>query len=278
MVQDEKSHFNGDYATGAAHHSRLEFYDFGNGNDGSSAFAKAKIIQASEQNAYPGTSINRTLAMLELPGVNHPVIIDLVKIVADKDHQYDLPLYFQGQILQKNPGFQQEETMMPLGSDNGYQHLWKVSSTTASEDPTVFSWLDQQKFYTATIASSAGDELILARLGANDPENNLRQQPVLIQRKKGMSNAIFAMAIEAHGSYDPVSEFSTGAYAGIENMEVVLNTDEYIVVNLQPRSGDAYLLMVTLKDHGKSTMHNLTIKELNYQWTGPFWYGEQKKK
>jgi len=270
LVQDEQSHFKGDYETGEAHHSQLEFYDF--------AFAKAKLLQASEQNAYPGTQMNRTLALIQVPGIDHDIILDLLKVTSLEQHQYDLPLYYQGQILQVNQQLIQENVLAPLGSDNGYQHLWKEATAVVEGDQTVFNWLDYQLFYTATMATSPGDELILANLGANDPDHNLKHQPVFIQRKKNTSNATFVAAIEAHGSYDPVSESSTGAYGSIEKVHLILDTDTYLAVQLDAKNGTKQMLIITLKDHATDKKHRLEINKSIYKWTGPYWYGQINKK
>ncbi|PRP66191.1 alginate lyase family protein [Nonlabens agnitus] len=267
LVQDEKSHFDGDYETGAAHHSQLEFYDF--------AFAKAKIVQATEQNAYPGTSMNRTIAMLQVPGVDHDVVVDILKINSNESHQYDLPLYYQGQILQVNQKVKKGNELKPLGTQNGYQHLWKSGVATANSDNTTLNWLDAYKrFYTATMATSQGDQLIFVDLGANDPFNNLKTQPGVIQRKSTTKEAVFAMAIEAHGSYDPVSELSSGAYGSLSNLEIVSSNEDYIGLVLTTKKGIMQMLIVTLRDHEKDTDHDMTINNKNYKWTGPYWYGQ----
>ncbi|KQC33311.1 hypothetical protein AAU57_08270 [Nonlabens sp. YIK11] len=53
-------------------------------------------------------------------------------------------------------------------------------------------------------------------------------KPGVIQRKSTTKEAVFAMAIEAHGSYDPVSKLSSGAYGRLSNLEVVSSNEDYV--------------------------------------------------
>ena len=74
--------------------------------------------------------------------------------------------------------------------------------------------------------------MILARIGANDPEFNLRREPALILRRKNTKNTLFVSVIESHGSYSPVSESALNSYSSITRIKVVLDTEEYTAVEI----------------------------------------------
>ena len=59
VVQDGESHFGGRYETGSRHHSELLFF---------AASAGVQVVSAVERNAYPGTTMQRTVAIIESPG------------------------------------------------------------------------------------------------------------------------------------------------------------------------------------------------------------------
>ena len=50
----------------------------------------------------------------------------------------------------------------------------------------------------------------LTRLGANDPDFNLRRDPALLLRRRA-ENTTFVTAIEPHGTYSPVTESASNA-------------------------------------------------------------------
>jgi len=57
LVQDETSHFKGKYGIGSKHHSKLYFFDALN--------SKVQVVSAKEVNAYPGTEMHRTMALIK---------------------------------------------------------------------------------------------------------------------------------------------------------------------------------------------------------------------
>ena len=60
--------------------------------------------------------------------------------------------------------------------------ILKAKRTAA--DNIQFSRLSGGRFYTLTSATNPADELLFTRLGANDPEFNLRRDPALMIRGK----------------------------------------------------------------------------------------------
>ncbi|QXP63161.1 alginate lyase family protein [Polaribacter sp. HaHaR_3_91] len=264
ITVNEESHFEGKFEIGTKHHSDLYFYDDKNPN--------IQILSATEVNAYPGTEMLRTLALIKDEDFERPFTIDLFKIKSDSKKQYDLPYYYLGHIMKTNFEFETYDQLNPLGKKNGYQHLWKEASGKPADANTVFSWKNNDLFYTLTTASNANDELILARIGANDPEYNLRKEPSFIIRRKNTQNTTFASVIESHGSYSSVSELALNAYSSITNLNVVLDTEAYTAVEITTKKNTTKIFIISNKDNSTDKNHIIKIGNKEYNWKGSYYY------
>jgi hypothetical protein len=175
-----------------------------------------------------------------------------------------------GQVMETNFKYSTPATLQPLGSANGYQHLWLEGIGSPSRDNTKFSWLDHGHFYTLTSATNAQDELLFTRLGANDPEFNLRRDAALMIRRNDTQNTVFASIIEPHGSYSAVSEFAVNASSNIKNLAVVYDGGDYTAVAIEDMEGKEILFIVTGEDAAAKSGHQLKVGEKVYKWTGPY--------
>ena len=144
---------------------------------------------------------------------------------------------------------------MPLGNKNGYQHLYLEASGKADKDTTQFSWLDNNKFYTLTTATEKNDELLLTRIGANDPDYNLRKDPATILRRPDSKNTLFASVIEPHGSYNPVSESAKNSNSNIKELSVLHDKDDYTAVLIKTVTDSDRIFVVSNQDTKK--LHNI---------------------
>ncbi|MEO9572088.1 MAG: alginate lyase family protein [Polaribacter sp.] len=259
-----ENHFQGKFAIGSKHHSELYFYDDKNPN--------VQIISATEVNAYPGTEMLRTFALIKDEDFQRPFTIDLFKIKSNSKNQYDLPYYYLGHIMKTNFDYTAFNQLNALGKKNGYQHLWKEASGKPSDNNTVFSWKNNNLFYTLTSTATNSDELILGRIGAHDPNYNLRKDPTLIIRRKNTQNTTFASVIESHGSYNPVTELALNAYSSISDLKIVIDTDNYTAVSITTTKGTSKILIISNKDNSKDKNHTLKINNKNYTWVGSYYY------
>ncbi|RCW93352.1 alginate lyase family protein [Winogradskyella arenosi] len=264
VIQDETSHFDYDFVTGSRHHSDRYVFDASN--------PQIQIMGAKEHNAYPNTSFHRTMVMVKDSTLAKPYIIDVFKVLSNTAHQYDLPYYYFGQIVATSFKTEAPKALEPLGTKNGYQHLWKEAESTANADHIQFTWLNNQIFYSITSATHAKDKVLLARTGANDPEFNLRRDPAMILRKENTASAVFASVIEPHGVYNAVSETADNAYSQFESVTVVLDEEAYTAIVLKMTSGASKLLILSNLDPNNETEHNLKIGANNYQWTGAYYF------
>jgi len=107
LSRDETKHFGGDYDVASKHHSNLYFYD--------DSRPKAQVVSATETNAYPGTTMHRTVALLKDDSFDKAFMLDILKVSSKSKHQYDLPFYFMGQVLDMSFKYDSPTTLSPLG-------------------------------------------------------------------------------------------------------------------------------------------------------------------
>jgi hypothetical protein len=260
IVQNETSQFQGKYDIGSKHHS--------NGYIFSVAQDNVQVASAKEENAYPGTKLHRTMVIIKDSDYNNPYILDIMRVQSESSNQYDLPFYYLGHIMQTNFEYDKLKTPQILGTSDGYQHLYKEAIATANGKHIKLNWLLNNTFYTYSAVTSNNDEIMLARIGANDPEYNLRQEPALILRKKNTKDAVFASIIESHGTYTPVSEMALNAYSNIKNIEVVYDTSAYTAIKIETKNNTTRVFIISNENNDKEAQHSLNINNKTYTWKG----------
>jgi hypothetical protein len=269
ITQNETSHFGGKYEVGSKHHSDLYFFD--------ASDSDIQVVSAVDTNAYPGTKMHRTMAMVKDDNFEKPFVLDILKVTSDKENQYDLPFYFMGQVMKVNFEYDSPATLSALGSKNGYQHLYLEGIGKPTSDNTKLFWMGNRKFYTLTSATDTSDDLLFTRLGANDPEFNLRRDAALMIRRKNTKNTVFATVLEPHGNYSPVSEFAVNSNSRISELKIVYDDKNYTAVSIEDIRGDVSVFVLSNTDASASKQHQLTIADKAYQWTGPYLYSKTSK-
>jgi hypothetical protein len=264
VTQNETSHFKGKYEIGSKHHSVLNYFSLENKN--------VQVASAKEANAYPGTEMLRTMAVIKDKDFEKPYLLDIMKVTSNKANQYDFPYYFFGQVLKTNFEYEIPESLKALGSKNGYQHLYVEGSAKVLNENSKFSWLNNRKFYTLTSVTNNNDEILFTRIGANDPEFNLRRDPALLLRRKNTKNTLFVSIIEAHGGYSPVSESAVNSNSSIKELKVILDTEEYTAISILNRNGNSKLFITVNTNASKEAKHNLKINDKNYEWSGSYYF------
>ena len=264
LIQNETSHFEGRYEIGSQHHSDLYFYDDTNSD--------VQVVSATEFNAYPGTELRRTMAIVKNERFEKPFLMDILKVRSDKQNMYDLPFYYLGQVLQTSFDYETPPSLRTLGDSDGYQHLHLEAKGKPGSDSIQFSWLNNFKFYTLTSATTAADQLLFTRLGANDPEFNLRRDPAFMIRRNAVGNTVFATTIEPHGSYSPVSELATDSNGSIAALTVAYDDDDYTAISIKELDGHTSLFLLSNEDASSSRKHRLKIDGKVFRWSGPYSY------
>jgi hypothetical protein len=263
IIQNETSHFGGDFETGSKFSSKKYLYDVSN--------PEVQIISAVENNAYPGTAMQRTMALIQDVGFEKPFLLDIIQLDSKTANQYDLPFYYFGQLMSANFTYDTPKSLEPFGKANGYQHLWKEGGAVLSKENAKISWLNEGTFYTLTSAAQPNDEVFFVRIGANDPSFNLRKDPGIVFRKKNAQKATFVTVLETHGNYNKVTELATNSYSAVDSLKVVYEDLDYIGIEIKNKSGEAILFFLATKNDKANQKHRLQINGKSYNWIGPFY-------
>ena len=264
LIQNETSHFEGSYEIGNEHHSELYLYD-DKRND-------LQLVSAKELNAYPGTEVQRTLVLIKDEGFNKPYVLDVMRVVSQKKNQYDLPYYFMGQVMKTNFKWDSPDALKPLGSKNGFQHLYVEGLGAAPKGTTKLSWLNTNKFYSLSTVTNDTDLVYFTRIGANDPEFNLRRDSGFMIRRKNSKNTTFVSAIESHGGYSPVSEFAVNSNSNIAQIELVYDTEAYTAITITTIAGKTKLFILANTNASETAKHELEINNQMHRWTGAYYF------
>ncbi len=271
LVIDETSHYNAKVKAAEASHPDQYFFNIKNPN--------AQAVSAKELHAYEDATMHRTFVLLKDENLRNPLLIDVLKVETEKEHQYDLPIWYHGHLISTNFDYNaQTNNMTTLGTDHGYQHIWNEASGKSNGTTNQITWFGHQgdgggqvrgKLFTMTTSALPNDELILGRAGANDPSFNLRPDPVFIQRRKA-STSVFASVVESHGSYDPVSETPVSPFPSITSIEVIHDSKEYTVVKITHQSGKNWTLAISNIDGSDQAKHQLEIEGKLLDWQGGY--------
>lgn len=258
LVVEETSHFDGDgkYAD--------KFWPT------QTYFSDAEGLQVSSamiDSAYPGVSMKRTLVMPAIPGLEEPLVIDLVHASSDEAHQYDLPLHYSGHIMETDFAAMNHVATRPvLGRDNGYQHIWVDADAMLNEGKGALTWILDGRFYTYRFTSDGPLNVVLGESGANDPEFNLRREPLIMLRARREGEVSFASLVEAHGSYDGAAEQTLDSRSLVADLSHK-RVGQMDIVKLTLKSGQRYAVAVSHNPDPEAA-HSVALEGDIIAWTG----------
>ena len=211
--------------------------------------------------------MTRALALVAVPGIEERVVVDLLRVQSDGNHRYDLPLHFNGHIIDTGPDFAVNRTTRPvLGDGHGYQHIWVDGQATAQDRPFL-TWQTGNRFHSWHWVPQPGSTVILGESGANDPGFNLRREPMLIQRVEGGRNLLFAGALESHGYYDADTERVSQSSSRIAAIRSASFDDADIMV-ISTLAG-ARIAIAIAHDMSATAQHQVEFEGHAIAWTGP---------
>ena len=124
--------------------------------------------------------------------------------------------------------------------------------------------------YSLSVNTTPSTELYLARIGADDPDFNLRPDPVYIVRENGVRSRTFVSCLETHGKYDLQVEQSANLVHSCESVATLLDTAEYTVAEFGFAGGHKVILCIASADSGKDVAHEVNLEDgRQLSWTGP---------
>jgi hypothetical protein len=262
LFVNENSHYKGDIEIAEKFNPDLYFFSVKDPN--------LKSISAFDSNSDPGTTFHRTMILFKEEAFERPLVLDICRVKSDSKNQYDYPTWFQGHLMASSFEYKtNRNSLSPLGEGNGYQHIWLEALGKSNTDNAQFTWFNNGSFFTQTMITGVADDLIFGRLGANDPEFNLRSDPVFIHRKKGASDALFFSLIEPHGYYTPVEEIPENPYPQITQLEVVSDSPDYTILGFKAKNGKNWFILLANKNAEESANHEVIGNGKRFNWQGP---------
>lgn len=267
LVVDKDSHFDG--KVNMAEESSGTPYYFTSSDH-------IQIVSAKELKAYDGIQMQRTMALVDIDELEKPLVIDLFSVQAPEGTRYDLPLYYMGEMMSTNQKFQMQNDLAPMGKESGYQHLWLEGKAALSDGAFRMTWFNQKNFYTMTSAIQDGDQALLTRIGANDPNFNLRRDAGLIQRRTAGST-LFASLYEAHGRYSYADEIPINSFTSVASLKVLHESADYVAVSFTLKSGENYYFAISQNHATADQVHTLKLATENLEWTGPVYFSKRTK-
>ncbi|WP_281615029.1 alginate lyase family protein [Flammeovirga sp. SubArs3] len=230
-----------------------------------------QVVSAKESNAYQGVDLHRTLVLIKDSSFENPLVLDLFNVQLDTAQLLQLPYHYHGQLMFSSVDLQRATTLKPLGEKDGYQHLWNVAEGEVKGAFNQINWFDKHRFYTLNMATTEGESITLAELGANDPHFNLRRDPSIILNKQGQKGDNWMVSIlETHGSYSTVTEASKNTYSTIKDVFISFQNNEYITVNFTNKQNEEWTFILSTVDNSDVKEHQLSLKDRVIKWDGPF--------
>ena len=264
LVIDKDSHFDG--SVRAADRTSGTPYYFSSGDS-------VQVVSAMELNAYEGIPMQRTMAVVEINELENPLVIDLFSVRAPEGTRYDMPLYYRGEFMSANEEFKANNDLTPMGRASGYQHLWVEAQTALKGDIFRMTWFNNRKFYTITSAVQQDDQVLLTRIGANDPNFNLRRDPGLMLRRTS-GNTLFASLYEMHGRYSYTDEIPSNLFTAIAHLEVLHESENYVAIQFELKTGEEYQFAFSLKDKEETASHTIQDDGVQLAWKGVYTFNK----
>jgi hypothetical protein len=259
VAVDELSHYRGSTEEGERNPGRRRFFQ--------TADSTFQVMSGAAAEVAPGVTLERTMALVRDPRLPYPVVLDLVRATSAAEHRYDLPFYYQGQLINTSVPYKAfDRERRALGEHNGYQHLW-VEAEGRDSAGIQFTWLNKNRYYTLTSTADSSAQVLFARIGAGDPEFNLRNEPAAILRTSGRSR-VFASVIEPHGLFDPVEEISCEARPSVRSVRILGSGGEGTVVEIRGKGGLRWLWGISTDPASETVRHRVMTSDGPVEWTG----------
>ena len=222
LVIDGKSQYDGEDKSADRGSSHLLYSYFTD---------SVNAVAGIDSSAYKGTVTQRHNITLIVE--DDPVYIDFLHVTSTTDHTYELPYYFEGQLIESSPVIAYNtQTLVPLGDKNGYQHLWDLGRSEQTKN-THHTWQKDDGFITLQSVAMNSFNSIRVATGSHDPENNLTAAQGIIARSVDMNEQAWFSVFQSHGSYDPIHEKTDKAYSNLTDLTLLRKNDGGFVLSFE---------------------------------------------
>jgi hypothetical protein len=149
------------------------------------------------------------------------LLIDVYKINSTDAHNYDLPFWYNGHITFTSfPVKFNTKELKPAGTAFGYEHLWLNADAPIANNGTI-TVLNRNRFYSTSFLADNNMHVQFMTLGANDPENSLRNEKAFILSATDKKQHSFISITESHGGTDPIAETTTSAVTSVSDLQKI---------------------------------------------------------
>ena len=225
LVVDQTSNYKGNPDTAQQNHPEILYFK---------SDKTLQVVSAIERNAYSGVQMVRTSALLKVAELSKPLVIDVFQVLSDKSHQYDLPFWYKGHIIDASVKISAfKDQLKPLGEKYGYEHIWLTADQPVKEKTGYVSILNNKRFYTIHFATDTAINLKMLLLGANDPDMSLVESKAFMLSSPKSGNQTFFNVIETHGRTNSVSETTTGAASKVSDLKVLNSSKDQVTVSFK---------------------------------------------
>jgi hypothetical protein len=215
LVVDETSNFKADVDAAQEKPAEILYFKAG---------PQLQVVSAKEENAYPGVTLIRTTALLKVDALKKPLLIDIMQATSEKNHQYDLPFWYKGHLIDASFKIKANtDNLKALGTKYGYQHIWLNAEAQTVPAGGYVTVLNNKRFYTTHFVADDALDVKFLSLGANDPDLSLLESKAFMLSGRNAANQTFFSITETHGQVNSVSESTTGAASIVSGLKI-LNT------------------------------------------------------
>lgn len=262
LVADCRSHFDGKIKVSSLHWPQMMWADLGK--------KAVQTVSAVDTAAIPGVRMQRVITYADVPFLEYPLIMDLMKAESAQEHVYDYPVHYNGHEISLSVPYEKAlDVMRPLGKEDGYRHLWVEAQAHGGDGVTSYTWMTGDRMYTISTATTPQTEIFIVRTGADDPNFNLRSEPGYVLRENGRSSHTFASCIETHGRYDMQVEQSANLVHSCKGVKVLHDDGDLTVVEYEFINGHSVVLACCLRATSPQERHSVTLPDgTTLTWTG----------
>ncbi|MBE9601178.1 alginate lyase family protein [Pedobacter sp. MC2016-24] len=228
LVVDETSNFKANADAAQLKHPDILYFK----NDNT-----IQVVSARETNAFPGVEMTRTTALIKVKELDKPLLVDVFQAISDKKHQYDLPFWYKGHIVDSSFNPTAESTnLKPLGTKYGYEHIWLNAVKTAGAEGGYVTVLNNKRFYTTHFVADSALQVKLLSLGANDPDLNLLESKAFMLSQPNTAKQTFFSITEAHGKVNSINETTTGASSAVSELKLISASATQVTVSFKVKN------------------------------------------
>ncbi|MFA9391005.1 MAG: heparinase II/III family protein [Prolixibacteraceae bacterium] len=261
VTVNETSHFDADMDEAEKFNPEGFYYNADDPN--------FQVVSAIEKNAVSGVQMQRTMILYSDTDIlGKTVVIDVFNLRSKQKNQYDLPWYYSGQFIYTNAKYNAfTTTQHALGNNYGYEHLW-LEAEGKADNGVQLTFLSNYKFYSIHSETNENTEILMARIGADDPNFNLRREPCMIIREKNAGDHTFVSLVEPHGGTDPNMELTHSPFGMVKSIKNSSNDVNYALVEIKTQNDDSLTIAIALNDNKENSEHMLSIAGKEIKWTG----------